>query len=104
MKTKTIKQICLFFSCAVLLSSCASSGSPYGSNKDATTDLGLGSSEVIESNWKKTMKKLIMIGLLTLTLGAFANMGSGSSTIGSGDAINSPTANPRAASDNGSLN
>jgi hypothetical protein len=31
-------------------------------------------------------------------------MGSGSSTIGSGDAINSPTANPRAASDNGSLN
>jgi len=46
-----------------------------------------------------------MIGLLTLTLGACANMGSGSSTIGSGDAINnSPTANPRAASDNGSLN
>lgn len=50
MKTKTIKQICLLFSCAVLLSSCASSGSPYGSNKDATTDLGLGSSAVIETN------------------------------------------------------
>ena len=50
MNTKKLKQIYWFFICAVLLSSCANSGSPYGSNKDATTDLGLGSSEVIETN------------------------------------------------------
>lgn len=100
MNTKKLKQIYWFFICAVLLSSCANSGSPYGSNKDATTDLNLGSSEVIEANWKKTMKKLIMIGLLTLTIGACANMGSGSSTMGNNDAINNPSPNPRAISDN----
>lgn len=44
------------------------------------------------------MTKFITITILTLTLGACANVGSGSSTIGSNGAINSPTANPRAAS------
>ena len=45
------------------------------------------------------MKKLIFIALIALSLAACANVGGGSSTIGSNsDAINSPTANPRAAS------
>lgn len=45
------------------------------------------------------MKKIIFVAVMTLVLTACANVGSGSSTISNnGDAINSPTANPRAAS------
>lgn len=90
--------LCVLF-CCLILQACANTGSPYGSNKDATTDLGLGSSEVMAPNWKIKMKKLIFIALIALSLAACANVGGGSSTIGSNsDAINSPTANPRAAS------